>query len=148
MRLEIRAIGKMRAPLAEIFAEYHKRIGKELTVTEYEAPKGLTGATLRKKETTFLLADLPPGPVVALDEHGRDQDSEALARLFARWREAGGVVFLIGGADGLADEVRARADLLLSLGRKTWPHLLARVLLAEQIYRARQILAAHPYHRS
>lgn len=148
MKFEIRAIGKIRGPLAEMMEEYRKRVGKELTVLEYEPPRGLTGAGLQKKETEFLLANLPSCPVIALDEKGKDQSSEEFARLLARWQEQGGAAFLIGGADGLTEEVRARADMLLSLGKKTWPHLLARLMLAEQIYRARQILAGHPYHRS
>ncbi|MEJ0062953.1 MAG: 23S rRNA (pseudouridine(1915)-N(3))-methyltransferase RlmH [Alphaproteobacteria bacterium] len=147
MKLEIRAIGKLRGPLAEMFDEYRKRLGKDLTCREYEAPKGLTGAALKKKEAALLLADLPPYPVIALDERGKDESSAAFAEKFSKWHEVGGATFLIGGADGHDDSVRERADHLLSLGKKTWPHLLARVMLAEQIYRARQILAGHPYHR-
>ncbi|MGB4102068.1 MAG: 23S rRNA (pseudouridine(1915)-N(3))-methyltransferase RlmH [Alphaproteobacteria bacterium] len=148
MKLEIRAIGKMRGSLLEMCTEYHKRIGKNLTVREYEAPKGLTGAALRAKEAAFLLGDLPALPIIVLDERGKDEESTVFAKKFGLWREAGGAVFLLGGADGHAPEVREKADFLLALGHKTWPHLLARVMLLEQIYRAQQILAGHPYHRS
>jgi len=148
MRIEIRAIGKMRGAQAELFAEYQKRLGADLLHREFEPPKGLTGLALQKKESAFLLTDLPPYPVVALDERGKDEASAAFAQRFARWQETGGVTFLLGGADGHDPAVRERADYLLALGQKTWPHLLARVMLAEQIYRARQILAGHPYHRA
>lgn len=148
MRLEVRAIGKIRGALAELLAEYQKRLGAELVLRDYEAPKGLGGVALQRKEAAFLLAELPPYPVIALDERGKDEGSEAFAKRFARWQEAGGATFLLGGADGHDPAVRERADFLLALGQKTWPHLLARVMLVEQIYRARQILAGHPYHRS
>lgn len=147
MKIIIRAIGKLRGSHMELFAEYQKRLGKELTHQEYEPPKGLTGAALQAKEAVFLLADLPALPTIVLDERGQDESSPAFAKRFAGWQERGGAVFLLGGADGHAPAVRERADFLLSLGQKTWPHLLARVMLAEQIYRARQILAGHPYHR-
>lgn len=148
MKLEIRAIGKMRGALAELGAEYHKRIGKNLIIREYDPPKGLSGTALQAKEAAFLLTDLPPLPVIVLDERGKDASSPEFAKHFARWQEAGGATFLLGGADGHAPAVRDRADYLLALGQKTWPHLLARVMLIEQVYRAQQILAGHPYHRS
>jgi 23S rRNA (pseudouridine1915-N3)-methyltransferase len=87
--------------------------------------------------------------VVALDERGAALSSAAFAERLGTWRDGGipDLAFLIGGADGLADTVRQRAGLVLSLGLMTWPHLLARGLLLEQIYRAQQILAGHPYHR-
>lgn len=146
-RFEIRAIGKLRGSHAELFAEYQKRLGKELLHQEYEPPKGLTGTARQAKEAAFLLADLPALPVIVLDERGRDEDSQGFAKRLAGWQERGGAVFLLGGADGHALAVQERADYLLALGQKTWPHLLARVMLAEQLYRARQILAGHPYHR-
>lgn len=146
-RFEIRAIGKLRGGYAELFAEYQKRLGKALTHHEYEPPKGLTGAARQAKEAAFLLVDLPALPVIVLDERGRDEGSQHFAKRLAGWQERGGAVFLLGGADGHAPTVRERADFLLSLGAKTWPHLLGRVMLVEQIYRARQILAGHPYHR-
>jgi 23S rRNA (pseudouridine1915-N3)-methyltransferase len=144
---EIRAIGKLRGDHAALFAEYQKRLGKDLRHHDYEPPKGVTGAARQAKESAFLLADLPALPIIALDERGQDEGSPRFAQRFAGWQERGGAVFLLGGADGHAPVVRERADFLLSLGQKTWPHLMARVMLAEQIYRARQILAGHPYHR-
>ena len=87
--------------------------------------------------------------VVALDEHGRQLGSRAFAKKMGQWRDDGmrDVAFLIGGADGHDQAVLDRADLKLSLGEMTWPHMLVRGLLAEQIYRANAILTGHPYHR-
>ncbi|MGH6719156.1 MAG: 23S rRNA (pseudouridine(1915)-N(3))-methyltransferase RlmH, partial [Alphaproteobacteria bacterium] len=104
----------------------------------------------RRLEGEALLAAVPAGAtVVALDPKGQALSSEAFARRVARWRDGGvrNLAFVIGGADGLAPAVLARADARLSLGPMTWPHLLARVLLAEQLWRAASLLAGHPYHR-
>lgn len=93
---------------------------------------------------------MPPGVrIVALDERGQAWTSRAFADRLAAWRDAGapGLAFAIGGADGLGGAVIERADAVLSLGAMTWPHFLARVMLLEQLYRAQQILAGHPYHR-
>jgi 23S rRNA (pseudouridine1915-N3)-methyltransferase len=87
--------------------------------------------------------------VVALDPGGETPDSVVLARLLERWLASGrAVCFLIGGAEGLDGKVIGRADYVLSLGRLTWPHFLARAMLAEQVFRARSIAAGHPYHRA
>ena len=96
------------------------------------------------------LADPPaPARTVLLDETGRDLPSRALAELLATWRDAGvrEARFVIGGADGHGQPARDAADLLLSFGKATWPHLMARAMLAEQLWRATSILAGHPYHR-
>ncbi len=87
--------------------------------------------------------------VVALDPHGKILSSESLATFVQRRQDDGtrDMCFIIGGADGLSDDVMARAQFRLSLGAMIWPHLLARVMLIEQLYRAQQILAGHPYHR-
>ena len=92
---------------------------------------------------------VPQMKTVMLDETGRTLSSTELADILARWRDDGvrETRFLIGAADGFDDADRADADLLLSFGRATWPHLLARAMLAEQLYRATSILAGHPYHR-
>ena len=103
------------------------------------------------EEAGRLIAALPAGGmVVALDERGKSLTSPDFAGHVGRARDAGrgAFAFVIGGPDGLAGEVRARADLVLSFGALTWPHQLVRVLLAEQLYRAMTILAGHPYHRA
>lgn len=101
-------------------------------------------------EAVLLERAVPAGAVlVVLDERGRALDSPAFARLIAGWRDAGrhDAAFVIGGADGLAPELRARAEVAVSFGAMVWPHMLVRVMLAEQLYRAATILAGSPYHR-
>lgn len=103
-----------------------------------------------EREGRLLLDAVPKdAAVAALDEKGRTFSSSALAVRIGEWRDRGvrDLAFLIGGADGLNGEVLKRADLVLSLGPMTWPHMLVRGLLAEQLYRAQCILSGHPYHR-
>jgi 23S rRNA (pseudouridine1915-N3)-methyltransferase len=143
------AVGKMgRGAEAELFARYCERLRPPIRTIEIADARG-TPAEKKKREAAALLAALPaPAFVVALDAAGTMHDSAAFSRLLTRWIEAGrSVAFVIGGADGLDVRVTDRADHVLSLGRMTWPHLLVRVLLAEQLYRARTIAAGHPYHR-
>ena len=93
--------------------------------------------------------DQRPGLVIMLDETGKQMTSRGFARQISDWQDKGmaQASFVIGGADGLTDALRARADVTLSLGQMTWPHMLARALLCEQIWRAISILTNHPYHR-
>ena len=105
---------------------------------------------MRAREAELILAALPAGArLVALDEHGANWSSRELAERLAAWRDQGTatLAFAIGGAEGLGRAVIQRADAILSLGAMTWPHLLVRGMLLEQLYRAQQILAGHPYHR-
>ena len=132
------ARGKIgRSPEAELVDRYLKRIAWPTRVTELPdtggKPPALDGQTIR----------------VMLDEKGEVLGSVDFARRLERWRDTGTreVRFLIGAADGFGDAERAEADLLLSFGRATWPHMLARAMLAEQLFRATAILAGHPYHR-
>ncbi len=148
--LSLFAVGRLRdGPEAELFARYNTRLRPKFAVTEIAEARG-SPAEVRRREGEALLAALPNAAyVVALDLGGIAPDSEELARLLERWLAAGRpVCFLVGGAEGLDAQVIARADYTLSLGRLTWPHLLARVMLVEQVYRARSIAAGHPYHRS
>ena len=101
-------------------------------------------------EAVILERAIPTGAlIVTLDERGRQMSSPDLAGLLAKWRDGGrqDVAFVIGGADGIDPTLQARADESLSFGRMVWPHMLVRVMLAEQLYRAAQILAGTPYHR-
>ena len=101
-------------------------------------------------EAVLLERAIPQGAVVvALDERGKLMSSPDFAARLAGWRDTGigDLAFVIGGADGIAPGLRARADLSLSFGRMVWPHMLARVMLAEQLYRAASILSGSPYHR-
>lgn len=138
MLLHIVARGKIgRSPEAELVERYLKRISWPTKLTELPDRGGSMPA--------------PPanGVTILLDERGQALSSMELARLIERWRDAGKreARFVIGAADGHSPPERGGADLLLSFGSATWPHLLARAMLAEQLFRATSILANHPYHR-
>lgn len=138
MLLHIIARGKIgRSPEAELTDRYIKRITWPTKVTELPDRGGH-------------LPDATPNAVtVVLDERGKPLNSMEFARKLEGWRDTGRreTRFLIGAADGHEGEMRDRADLLLSFGPATWPHLLVRAMLAEQLFRATSILANHPYHR-
>ncbi|MBC7132231.1 MAG: 23S rRNA (pseudouridine(1915)-N(3))-methyltransferase RlmH [Roseovarius sp.] len=155
MRLRICAVGRLRAgperALVDDYLERFDRTGRALglgpvSVHEVEDRRG--GG--RAAEAELLERAIPAGAaVLALDERGRMMGSPDLADSLARWRDTGrsDLAVLIGGADGLLPELRERADRVLSFGPMVWPHMLVRVMLAEQLYRAASILAGHPYHR-
>jgi 23S rRNA (pseudouridine1915-N3)-methyltransferase len=148
--LRILAIGRSRdGPEAELFTRYSARIRPALVLTELADGKGAP-AEIKRREGEALLAALPAHAfVVALDQAGEALDSATFAARLEGWLTlARPIRFLIGGAEGLDRPVLTRADFVLSLGAMTWPHLLARAMLAEQIYRARSITAGHPYHRA
>ncbi len=144
------AIGRLRAgPEAELFTRYTERLHPKLAVTEIAEARGAP-AEIKRREGEAILAALPAGAhAVALDLGGKQPTSEEFAALLERWEAAGRTAcFLIGGAEGLDGPVLAQADAALSLGRLTWPHMLARGLLAEQLFRARAIASGHPSHRA
>ena len=137
MLLHIVARGRIgRGPEAELVERYLKRVTWPTRTTELPD----AGGRLPGREGARL---------VLLDEKGEDLPSAALADRLGRWRDDGvrEAQFRIGAADGFDPAQRAEADLLLSFGRATWPHLMARAMLAEQLWRATSILAGHPYHR-
>ncbi len=156
MRLHLCVVGRLRAgPERELIDDYltrFDRTGRALglgpaTITEVEDKKG-GGMTA---EAALLSRAIPDGAVIcALDERGKQMSSPDFAHQLGRWRDdgRGELACLIGGADGLDASLVARADLTLSLGRMVWPHMLARVMLTEQLYRAASILAGAPYHRA
>ncbi|MGE3942184.1 MAG: 23S rRNA (pseudouridine(1915)-N(3))-methyltransferase RlmH [Alphaproteobacteria bacterium] len=145
------AVGRLRrGPLHELQALYAGRILPPPTLVEVEEKRRLPAAELKTREAELLLAALPQGSrLVALDERGAAWSSVELANRLAFWRDTGNsaVTFAIGGAGGLGTAIIERADAMLSLGKMTWPHLLVRGMLLEQLYRAQQIVAGHPYHR-
>jgi 23S rRNA (pseudouridine1915-N3)-methyltransferase len=150
MRLTIVAVGRHKAgPLKALQEFYAERIRWPLTIREVEERRKLSSAELKAREAELILGALPKeAELIALDGRGKSLGSIDLADRLARWRDAdANLAFVIGGADGLADAVLNRAKLTLSLGAMTWPHLLVRGMLLEQLYRAQQILAGHPYHR-
>lgn len=148
--MHLLAVGRLRdGPEAALFARYNGRLHPSLTVTEIAESRGAP-AEMKRREAAGLLAVVPAQAfLVVLDQAGEAPDSVRLAAQMERWLGLGRpLAFVIGGAEGLDASVLARADHVLSLGPLTWPHLLARVMLAEQLYRARSIAGGHPYHRS
>lgn len=138
MKLHVIARGKMgRGPEADLIARYEKRLTWPFQITELPESGGKPPA-------------ISPGTrIVALDETGDQIGSAVFARTLEQWRDAGAreTRFLIGAADGLTFEERSSADRLIAFGRATWPHMLVRAMLVEQLYRATSIIAGHPYHR-
>lgn len=138
MLLHIIARGKIgRGPEADLVDRYMKRVAWPWRITELPDQ----GGKLPARE--------PATALVVLDEKGRDLPSTEFARILERWRDDGRreARFMIGAADGHDETLRDEADLLLAFGRATWPHMMARAMLAEQIWRATSIVAGHPYHR-
>ena len=156
MRVTICAVGRLRAgperDLIDDYATRFERTGRalnltSLTITEVEAKKGGGMA----EEATLLERALPANATLCcLDERGKLLSSPDLAGRIANWRDDGvqDLAFVIGGADGIDPNLRARADMTLSFGKMVWPHMLVRAMLTEQLYRAASILSGGPYHRA
>ena len=151
MWITVCAVGRLKkGPWRELVDEYVKRLNWSVNITEVEAKQGLSGAALKDEEGQLLLKALPDdSQIMILDEKGREVTSFELSQKMEhiQHHQGGKICFVIGGADGLSDAVKARADQSISFGRTTWPHMMVRVMLFEQIYRAQQILCGHPYHR-
>ena len=156
MRLHVCAVGRMRAidPERPLFDDYQTRFNRTARplglgpLSEHEVEDRKGGGMAAEAE--LLAKALPDGAfLIALDERGTVMSSPDFAALLARWRDDGrqDLAFIIGGADGIAPGLRGRADVNLSFGRMVWPHMLVRVMLAEQLYRAATILGGGPYHR-
>ena len=161
MRITVCAVGRkgpFDAPVAD-YLDRAAKTGRALSLSGFalsavEAPKALSGAVRQAREAELLARALPDGArVVVLDEGGDQLTSRALAGLIQREQGSGtpALALVIGGADGFDDrfraEVRPRLAATVAFGRATWPHMLARLMLAEQLYRATTILSGHPYHR-
>ena len=153
MKLAILAIGKLaRSPETELVKTYVDRAtlaGRALGLGPVEVIEVESRKPGKAAEAQALAPHLGDAHLIACDEHGQARPSRAFAEEIARLRDRGvrRLVFLIGGADGLDPDLLARADGRLAFGPQTWPHALARVMLAEQLYRAVTILAGSPYHR-
>lgn len=152
MRIHIVAIGRARSgPEASLFKHFADRVTQwPITLVEQDLRKRTAPNKVAEAEAALLQQAIPDGAfVIAMDERGKQQTSREFARLLRGQQDEGcrDMAFLIGGADGLAAALREDADKVLSLGQATWPHLLVRGMLAEQIYRAQQINSGHPYHR-
>ena len=147
------AVGRPREPLAAAVREYEQRAARywplETAEVREEPARGATAETVREREAERLLERVPDaGRIVACDEGGRTMKSTEFAAWMQKEREAGrDVAFVIGGAFGLAPALRAKASLALALAPWTLPHELARLVLAEQIYRAGTLVRGEPYHK-
>jgi len=160
MEIVIAAVGRLKAgperELCERYLERARKGGKALGLRGFAVDEIAESRATRpndriaEEERTLFARLRPDDLLVCLDIDGSLTDSDAFARALAKdaERSVPRSVFLIGGADGLGDSLRARAQRRLSFGRMTWPHQLARILLAEQLYRATTILSGHPYHRA
>lgn len=150
------AVGRLRSgPERDLIADYTQRFdrtGRALSLgplTEHEVEDKKNAGMAAEAE--LLVRAVPSGAVlVTLDERGKLLTSPDFATQLARWRDAGrqDVAFVIGGADGIDPSLRAKADFSISFGQMVWPHMLVRVMLAEQLYRAANILSGGPYHRA
>jgi 23S rRNA (pseudouridine1915-N3)-methyltransferase len=160
MRLVVAAIGRLKqGPERDLAQRYRERIAKtgraigfqDIEVVEIAESRAREAAR-RQTEESIALAQLVPDRAVTvlLDERGEDLGSAGFADALRRWRDEGrtAAVFVIGGPDGVAQNLRQDADLSLAFGAATWPHQLVRIMLMEQLYRAVTLLAGHPYHRA
>jgi 23S rRNA (pseudouridine1915-N3)-methyltransferase len=151
LRVLIAAIGKFRSgPEQELFATYIKRIPWKVELRQLSAGKAAS-AEARMEEEAVLLLEAAKGFArkALLDERGKNLSSREFADQLKAWQLQGdsSLAFMIGGADGAADSLRKKADIMLSFGRASWPHMLVRPMLAEQLYRAHALISGHPYHR-
>lgn len=155
MRITLAAVGRAKpGPSHDLYEHYAGRLRHgplgPLTLKEVEVRRSSPPAELKRREAGLLLAAVPKGArLIVLNARGKTLNSTEFARLLGRWRDEGvrHVALAIGGTEGLDDSVREAAAVVLSLGPMTWPHMLVRALVAEQLYRAQCILAGHPYHR-
>jgi len=146
MQITIAAIGKLKDPaLKSLYDEYKKRLEWKVTLHEFEAK-----ASVQQEGILLLHAIAPSTFLITLDENGENLKSEKFAACIKdiQLYHQGKLGLIIGGANGLSEEIKEKSQKSLSFGRMTWPHLLVRVMLMEQIYRAQQILKGHPYHRA
>ena len=159
MRTLIAAVGKIRPgaekELAERYCQRARQMGRNIgfsgpDMVEIDEARARQEGQRRQMEAARLLAAAgDSGPKIAFDEHGKTLTTRQFAKRLGGWRDEGAssCALLIGGPDGHGGEVLDKADLVIALGAMTWPHMLARAMIAEQLYRAMTILAGHPYHR-
>jgi 23S rRNA (pseudouridine1915-N3)-methyltransferase len=151
MRLTLIAVGRAKArPERDLFDHFTRRMTMPFELREVEEKKNLFGPKLKRREASLLNAAIPEGAVrIALDEKGKDLTSREFANKIGQWRDEStrDAAFIIGGADGLDAHFLKECDLIMCLGKQTWPHMLVRSLVVEQLYRAQCILAGHPYHK-
>lgn len=155
MRVQISAVGRLRnGPEKQLIDDYLTRFTRtgraygfsDISITEVEDKKG--GG--KETEADLLLATIPKASkIITLDEHGKILSSPQFSQKLSHWRDDAPncIVFIIGGADGLSEKIKSQASFSISLGKMVWPHMLVRLMLSEQLYRATSIMANNPYHR-
>lgn len=151
MNIIIVAVGRQKAGAEKTLLEtYLKRLPWKMSLREIDIRSGHEGPERTQLEAERILDELPAdAKVVALDERGKNLTSREFATQISNWQDDGcrQIAFVVGGADGLAEDVRRRSDKTISFGAATWPHMLVRAMLGEQLFRAASIIAGHPYHR-
>lgn len=151
MKIQITACGKLKDEnIKSLISEYVKRLPWSVKVIEVDANKSNNTNVIKEEEAKLLLDKIPPGYYkIALDERGKLVTSEELAQTLAKIsvNHTGNIAFIIGGSDGLSENVRKSADLTISMGKVTYPHMLARLLLVEQLYRSWTIIEGKTYHK-
>jgi 23S rRNA (pseudouridine1915-N3)-methyltransferase len=151
MNINILSIGKFKNnPQKEIFDIYIKRLPWNVVLKELEVKSAVTGEVLKQKEGELLLGSIPSSAkIILLDEKGKNFSSKEFADQMQNYQDngQGNLAFIIGGASGVSEDVKKKASLILSLGKLTFPHMMVRSILAEQLYRAYSIINNHPYHR-
>lgn len=150
MKVLIAAIGKAKAsPEKDLFLTYSKRIPWKIECREFDVRLADPALRMEKEAEQLLAACKGYDRVVALDESGKTLSSREFAIQVQAWQQDGhsSLALIIGGSDGLHASILKSAHLVWSLGRVTWPHMLVRALIAEQLYRAHSIMSGHPYHR-
>ena len=150
MKILVSAIGKSKnSPAYQLYMEYAKRLAWKIECKEFEV-KSANSAQRKAREGELLLGScVGYDALIVLDETGENLSSQEFSEKIRKWQQVGksSFAFIIGGADGLDAAVLKKANLVWSFGRLTWPHILVRAMLAEQIYRAQTLINGHPYHR-
>jgi len=151
MKILIAAVGRAtRGPEQELVEKYLKRIPWDIAIKEVAEKRSLPDSKKKESESRKLLSLIPKSSKkIVLDQSGKKLSSLDFSEKIRSWQNQGcsRISFLIGGADGHDKQMKNQADFILSLGDMTWPHMLVRVLIAEQLYRTYSILSSHPYHR-
>ena len=151
MAWQITCVGKLKKGSEyDLCQEYIKRCSTKISIVEVEEKRPLSEDELKQKEARLMLDTIPSGAIiVALDERGKTMSSPDFAEKIQGFEMDGksNIVFIIGGAFGLHPTIRQKSDMTISFGQMTFPHMMVRAMLCEQLYRARAILSGHPYHK-
>lgn len=152
MKINLIVIGQLKeGPEHDLIQKYSKRLHWKINIKQLVSKRSLRGSELKSAEADLIRTSLASGaPLIALDERGQNLTSEQLAKEIQKFQLRGcsELNICIGGAGGLDQSIRDQAERLISFGALTWPHMLVRVMVLEQLYRAQQILAGHPYHKA